>query len=340
MVRPSVLALASLWLALSNTAAALSPQPPPTVVDIESPMRVRVDAGAATEWSFTITNLLDVPLSGARIGGWMATSQEALAGYTFVPLAAACGAPRMEHLNRFAFPVSGPIAAGESLRCAYRIERAADAAHDLRVQLCSTGHSYCDRPLAIGTLPEMRIRIEQVRPVAFGADTALVRLHVDNLSDWVIPRRDVTTTCEEFRGGQAPPRPFLISTSIDGGCEAGQSQTCLNFGGQNYFSYGFRLGPFAAGESRSCLLQLQFHSGAANGLATSVYFSDFRVLSEDGDIGVGSIGTYEGVQPLGVRVTPPANAAPVQVPTGRLGGWLMAAAILGSALALIRLRSR
>lgn len=298
-------------------------------------MRVHVAAGSATEWSFTVTNLRDDPLSIVRAGGRMETSDEALAGYTFVPLTPACGAPYFEGYRRFAFPITGPLEPGASLGCIYRIERAADALHDLRMRLCSTGETLCDRSLAIGSLPQMRIRIEQVHPVPFNAATALVRLHVDNLSDWAIPRRDVTTACEEFNGGQAPPRPFLINTDIAGGCAAGQPEVCLNLGGQNYFSYGFRLGSFAPGESQSCLLQLQFHQGARSFLSTPVYFSDFTVVREDGAIGVGTLGTYEGFQPLGITVTPAANPAPVQVPAGRLGGLFFALAVLGTALVVL-----
>lgn len=301
-------------------------------------MRVHVDAGSASDWSFTVTNLRDSLLSVVRVGGFMDTSDEALLGYTFVPLTAACGAPYVGRMRRLTFPITAPIEPGASLRCAYRIVRGSDAVHDLLFRLCSTESTFCGKPLAIGSLPQMRLRVEQVHPVPFGAATALVRLHVDNLSDWAIPRRDVTTVCEEFHGGQAPPRPFVINTDIEGGCAVGQEGVCYNFGGQNYFSYGFRLGPFAPGESQSCLLQLQFHQGARSFLTTAVHFTDFRVVRDDGAIGVGSLGPYDGVQSLGIAVTPAANAAPVQVPTGRLGRWIFAVAILGTALVALRLR--
>jgi hypothetical protein len=330
-LRPYALATAWLSVALSGAAAALSPPPPPDV-SIDSPTRVHVAAGSATEWSFTVTSLWDSPLSVVRVGGWMDTSDEALVGFTFVPLTAACGAPYVGGSRRLTFPITGPIEPGASLGCTYRIERAANAVHDLRFRLCSTGEIFCGRPLAVGSLPQMRIRVEQVHPVPFGAGTALVRLHVDNLSDWAIPQRDVATACEEFHGGQTPPRPFVINTDIEGGCAVGQEGVCYNFGGQNFFSYGFRLGPFAPGESSSCLLQLQFHNGARSYLTTSVHFSDFRVVRGDGAIGVGTLGTYEGFQPLGIAVTPAANPAPVQVPAGRLGGLFFALAIIGTAL--------
>lgn len=337
-VQPFALATAWLSLALSGAAAALSPPPPPDV-SIDSPTRVHVAAGSATEWSFTVTNLWNQPLPVMRVGGFMDTSDEALAGYTFVPLTDACGAPYVDGMRRLTFPITGPVATGASLRCTYRIERGSDAVHDLLFRLCSTYSTFCGKSLGIGSLPQMRLRVEQVHPVPFDAATALVRLHVDNLSDWSIPQRDVATGCEEFHGGQGPPRPFVVNTDIEGGCAVGEPASCGNFGGQNYFSYGFRLGPFAPGESQSCLLQLQFHQGARSFLKTSVYFSDFRVMGEDGAIGVGTLGTYEGVQPLGITVTPAANPAPVQVPAGRLGALFFALAVLGTALvALVRRR--
>ena len=325
------LRFACLWLLIGGISGAADARFTPDAP--QSPL-VHVEPGASTAFSFRVSNT-GTTTSG-NVSGFLFSDSLGLPGYEFIPLNPQCGPPTAQP-PRIVFPLPGPIATGETITCSYRIERAIDALDDLHFRLCGSHEQGCHKEYAIGSLPQMRLHVEQVHPVAVGARSALVRLRVDNLSQWTVPQRDVATSCHEYTGGMGSSWPFEIRNDFEGACVSGPSDSCLNFMGFNDFSYRFALGPFLPGESRSCLLRLEFPVPVERSANAAVYFRDHRVIRDDGAIGIGGLGYYTGWQVLGAEVKPAAIPAPVQVPLDRSTLLALVLLLLGcAALAFAR----
>ena len=249
-----------------------------------------VAPGQSGEFAFSIVN------SGTMAGGVSVFARsdspaETLAGYTFVALdPVRCQVPivgvYVVGVETLRFSV-GPVEPAETLTCSYTVTRAPTAVNDLAVGMCPSlqfaGNFFgCNEMYLFGGLPDLALSVEQVAPVAPGATEALVRLRLNNLSGHDVASRIASTDCREFHGGFFDDAPFDVETGFPGSCPLDTGEICLNFTGQNFDSYGFRLGPVPAGGSATCLVKLRLHEPASGPVSTSLYLLDDRVTLPNG----------------------------------------------------------
>jgi hypothetical protein len=343
-----LLAVAALLVAGPGAAQDIAYRvtiPPGIAADHAIAPGATIAAGEPGSIGFTLHN--DSASGGmASFGGYLESRAEAFGDYTFVatdPLR--CPAPIVEtglaDLPRAAFVV-GPIAANASLTCSYRITRSIDSVDDLKLRLCGSrsGSGFCERIFRRGTLPDQSLSVEaaSVPGVSVAPNQALVRVRLRNHSAVDGVSRDVTTECSEFEGGWFAPGPFTTDTDFPGGCPRSDhfGPGCLNFTGQNFMNYAFRLGPAAAQGESTCLVRLQFETAAMRATSVDFYLADDHVLRSDGGVAFDAATTNDATLLGGVPGAGASGAVTVPLPTAILP---LLALLLGG-IGVARLRRR
>lgn len=276
---------------LAAAAALLAPaasvaQFPDPALSFPHGTSFRVDAGQSTMFVFDVHNIVDATAM-ILVGGHFGGAPGSFGEYAFEPAAEPrCSLPAYSgsQPGRITLTV-GPLAAGESVRCAYRVVRNGGSRNDLRFDACSGAPwvSYCYREFLLGSLPDMELVATPAEPVALGATSALVRLTALNPSGLDVAARSITTECIEFEFGQTGPFPFDFENDFPGACPTtDQREGCLNFTGDNYDSRGFLIGPTPAGGATSCLLRLRMREPLTAGIDLEMYFTEAVVLRSDG----------------------------------------------------------
>lgn len=171
--------------------------------------------------------------------------------------------------------VIGPLTAGESLRCTWRVSRSPASTNDLEFGLCNSLTTWflCRQRIYVGSTPDLSLHSSAAESVRQGTVSALVRLTARNLSTHRVASRSVTTECVEFEGDGPFSGPFDIENDFPGACPSSdRRELCSNFTGQNFDSRGFLVGPIEAGGESSCLLRLRLHEPLTKEMAVDVYF--------------------------------------------------------------------
>jgi hypothetical protein len=279
----------------------------------DSPTMQAIAPGGQGSFAFT----LQASASGMGVlAGIHESPNGTLDGYTFESeQPARCALPLVEPYfgsQRLVF-VAGPLVAGESLTCRYSIRRALGSIDDLAFHACGrrSTFGYCAQRFRRGNLPDLALSVEPEGLVAANATEAIVRLRLDNPTPFAVASRIATTDCREFAGGFFDPAPFTVDTTLPDGCAAAQGMGCGNFTGQNFDSYGFRLGPVAAGGSVTCRVRLRLRAPASGAVGTGLMFLDDRMAlangglafdpqpaNDDATLGIIGVGTASAI-PIG-----------------------------------------
>lgn len=238
----------------------------------------------STEWRNTSDQSGLIALQSHTYAG------SSFAEYTFDnPSDPRCAAPNRPEVPGYQLRFNiGPLAAGESLRCDWRVNRAATSINDLEFGLCSSATTWflCNQRIYMGSLPDISLRSDPAETVALGATSALVRLTARNGSTHRVASRVVTTECFEFNGESDVRGPFLIENNFPGACpSASESELCGSFTGQNNQSVGLQLGPIEDGSEASCLVRLRFHEPLSQALWVETYFLDDEMILANGGRG-------------------------------------------------------
>jgi hypothetical protein len=243
---------------------------------------VHIAPGAGATLAMDVRNTSMIP-GTSQIHGTYFAAPGALAEYTFVSQSdARCAAPALPlgTTGPLRFTI-GPLAAGESLRCTWRVTRQATSSNDLMFGACSGNVHWflCTQLIYIGSLPDMQLRATAAEPVAIGASSALVRITAHNPLGAAVTARSVTTECAEF--GEPPflgTSPFEIENDFPGACPSSERrEMCFNFTGQYFDSRGFLVGPTPAGGEASCLLRLRLYEPLTQPVGLDFYFTDPEV---------------------------------------------------------------
>ncbi len=241
-----------------------------------------VAPGQAGDFAFAVTST-DSSSGTALVSGMFESATAVLNEYTFVAAdPARCALPQLQTpsiLERIVFS-AGPLAAGESLTCRYRVTRSITSINDLGFRACdpaASGYIFCSNSLRLGSLPDLSLSVSQVLPTPQDSTEPVFRLQLTNHSAHDVARRGVTTSCREFNGGMFDPVPYVLESNFPGGCAVDNGEGCLNFTGQSYESFGFGFGAVPAGGSTSCLVRLRHHAGQISTPPTDLYLIDYDV---------------------------------------------------------------
>lgn len=173
---------------------------------------------------------------------------------------------------------TGPLAAGESLTCRYRVTRSITSINDLGFRACDPlEYIFCSNAFRFGSLPDLSLAVSQVLPTPQDSAEPVFRLQLTNHSAHDIAGRGVSTSCREFHGGVFDPVPYIVESNFPGGCAVDNGGGCINFGGQNFENFGFRFGAIPAGGSTSCLVRLRHHAGQFGKPPTDLFLVDYDV---------------------------------------------------------------
>jgi hypothetical protein len=242
--------IGALLLACSCSGAAQTAVSTVTLDTAQS--QLAIEPGAEGRLVFDVRTFTAGP---ATVSGFLSGERAWFDEYVFEPLPPSqCAAPVVTMpgvLERVEFDV-GPLDAGATVRCAYRVVRRADSRHDTAFHLCPPGQfPVCGLTVQVGTLPDLAL-------AAVPADgSGLVRVSVTNHSARDVTDVTLETDCTEFDGGFFDPAPFDVVGDVPDGCPIAAAKSgCLNFTGQVFDTRAFAVGPVPAGGTRSCLLRL------------------------------------------------------------------------------------
>ncbi|UXI70363.1 hypothetical protein [Tahibacter amnicola] len=318
-----MLGVVTLGLAFGRVAAAQEISnfsvrlPPPAERDQPIP------PGGEGRLTFTVL-AAPAQFGTATTAGFFESPPEGLSEYTFVPEnPALCQPPTLSptpySLQSLSFRV-GPIAAGGSASCAYRVQRAATSRQDLKFHICANTSLFCNALFRYGTLPDVAVRITQSAMIPNSLD-GTVQVTVSNRSSRAISAARVATDCVEFGGGIFDPAPFEIDADFPGACPRNAlNMGCLNFTGQNYSSQGFSVGPIPAQGEASCLLRLRHINANTIGRTVDLMLATDALLFADGGVGYDA-NVLNDRTPMGVVTS-------VALPIGR-GASVLTLVLLG-----------
>lgn len=214
IVACSMAAFASSALAVRMTAAF-----PPG-----APSQFVVQPGESTTFAVDFTNLDNGPGVGYA---WMYSFLVGLnTQWIIEPLEpASCGFPAQLEGLQIEFPVEFDVT--QTLRCTYRVTRAATTYWDGYLMLC-TGiqpQSFlgCSTPALIpfGSLPDIGITATPITPPASGSGDVVIRIDVSNAASVPTGAAELFTECRQ-RNGTDPATilPFQLETGFPGACPA------------------------------------------------------------------------------------------------------------------------
>ncbi len=257
----------------------------PDPVGLPDGTAVRIAPGANAVFTFDVRNASTFT-QAVNVAGMLRGAPGSFGEYAFVSESGPrCAAPVLYGTGDSVRFEVGPLDAGESQRCVYRVTRRVDSINDLMFGACVGTSSpwLCARDVFIGSLPDMQLIAEPAEPVAPGAMSALVRLTARNPLGPDALARSVTTACEEFEFGMSVPFPFDLENDFPGACPTSDHrEMCFNFTGQNFDSRGFLIGPTAAGGEASCLIRLRYREPISRPFDLAMYFTDDIVERADG----------------------------------------------------------
>ncbi len=316
-------------------------QLPDPVVSFPNGSAFHVAAGGTTTVVFDVHNVAETPRT-TPVGGRFRGAPGSFDEYTFEPSPdSRCSSPTFVagEPDRIRFDV-GPLAAGESVRCSYRMNRGIESINDLAFDACSgtRWRLFCAEAFYIGSLPDMQLIAGPAEPVAPGATSALVRLTARNPLGPEALARSITTECTEFEFGQTGPFPFDFENDFPGACPTSDHrEMCLNFTGQAFDSRGFLIGPTTAGGEASCLVRLRFREPLSSPVDLAMYFTDDIVERTDGGRAFDP-GQANGVVRVGAAPGGTGSPEPARLPLSPTAAVLLAALLGG--VAAVRLRRR
>lgn len=268
----------------------------------------------------------------AYVHGYLESRTEAMTQYVFSSSSPSCGAPELETtasgVVQLFFPVTLP--AGGAVECHYAVQRAAASSDDLGfVFYGPCGGRDC--VVRRGSFTDQSLSVAPAPQPDDGSDRLTYRLTLHDHGTQPGATRDVTTECGEFGGGFFGPVPFVVENDFPGACpDAELYEVCLNFTGQNFYSYGLRLGPAAAGGEASCLVRLRYPEGRIEPASVALYFSNDRVTLTGG-IGAFDLESEDDGATLGYSPNTTTHSIPLpRSAQGALvgvllltGGWLV-----------------
>ncbi len=230
---------------------------------------LQIQPGETASFSFDIRNL-DSEAGTAIAWSRIEDYQGSQGAYSFGPsLQAACRQPTQSHPDIFAFQWSFPVdlGAGETIRCTYPVIRSATSIFTVRFRPCVgqnvSGSNTCSGPLpllVIGTLTDIAFSMSPIAELPVGANEAMVKITVRNLSDVDVGSFKLATSCVG-----TPPNelPYALERNIPDACPLVAFNPGCTYSGQfgvppPVSNWLIGVSPTPARGESSCLVRMRF----------------------------------------------------------------------------------